>query len=293
MILFLAASPSLDLTYEVDRLERGGVTRPRRVTAVPGGKALNAARVAMALGGAARLVAPLGGATGRRVAALLAEEGVGAWLVEVSGETRSCLAIVEDGDRPTSTDLYEASAPFVEGEWRALAEAIRAEAAEAAPRWLALSGSVPAGIPLGELGELLRELRAASGARLAVDSSGAPLAALAGLADLVKVNLGEAAELLGAAPADAAAACAALAERFGTDSVVTDGVRGAAALLGGVGFAVAAPRAAGRFPAGSGDAFFGALLAALDTGHGPEAALEAARDAAERNAAVPGQGRLG
>ena len=34
-------------------------------------------------------------------------------------------------------------------------------------------------------------------------------------------------------------------------------------------------------------------LAALDAGHGPEAALEAARDAAERNAAVPGQGRLG
>jgi len=292
VILFPALSPSLDLTYEVDRLERGGITRPRRVTAVPGGKGLNAARVASALGGAVRLVVPLGGATGTRVAGLLAAEGVEARLVEVASETRSCLAIVEDGDQPTSTDLYEASAPLAGREWDALAAAIRAEAAEAAPRWLAVSGSVPAGVPLDALGELLRELRAETGAHLAVDTSGAPLATLAGLADLVKVNLGEAAELLGAVPADAAAACAALAARFGTDSVVTDGVRGAAALLGGVAFTVPAPRATGRFPAGSGDAFFGALLGALDAGRTPEGALDAARAAAERNAAVPGQGRL-
>ena len=50
MIAFVAASPSIDRLHIVAALRPGEIHRPERVVAVPGGKALNAARAAHALG---------------------------------------------------------------------------------------------------------------------------------------------------------------------------------------------------------------------------------------------------
>jgi fructose-1-phosphate kinase PfkB-like protein len=126
---------------------------------------------------------------------------------------------------------------------------------------------------------------------VAVDSSGPGLRATAGNADLVKVNRSEANELLGGEH-DAASAAHAISARFEVDAIVTDGVRGGFALLGGESLALGAPARHGRFSAGSGDAFLGGLLAALEAGADGREALAAARDAAERNAMCPGQGVL-
>jgi 1-phosphofructokinase family hexose kinase len=290
VILALALSPSLDVTYEVDTLRIGGITRPERINAVAGGKALNMARAAAALGGRVRAVAQLGGATGERVAGLLDDESIPMTLVPVSRETRTCIAIVESEGNPTSTDVYEAAAPVSAAEWGRYTEAVHSALTEH-PDWVALSGSIPDGVPLGEVAQLLRSA-ATAGARVAIDTSGEALRALVGAATLVKVNREEVEELLEIAVPDALAACRALVDRFGVDAVVTDGVRGAAALVGGVERLVDPPPSPGRFPAGSGDAFLGGLLVALDAGDSLESGLNLARQAAERNAAVPGQGRL-
>ena len=75
MIIALALSASLDVTYEVDVLHLGDITRPVAVTRVAGGKALNVARAASALGADVHAVAALGGATGDGVSAMLAADG--------------------------------------------------------------------------------------------------------------------------------------------------------------------------------------------------------------------------
>ncbi|MFS0895158.1 1-phosphofructokinase family hexose kinase [Microbacterium sp. 179-I 3D3 NHS] len=288
MIAILALSPALDVTYDLDALRHGEINRPLATTAVAGGKALNAARAARALGADVHVTVALGGENGERVGRRLRADGVAMTEVALAAETRTCLALVEAGGGASSTDVYEPAAPLAELEWARFAAAVRSAPAAA---WLGLSGSIPGGVPLEGLRALLAEARS-RGSRVALDTSGAALGRLAGESDLLKVNRAEAADLLGRDLSDAAAACAALHDRFGVDAVVTDGVRGGAALHDGEPHRLPAPQSVGRYPAGSGDSFFGGLLHALDRGFPFATALDLARDAAERNARVPGQGVL-
>ncbi len=291
MIVSLALSPSLDITYDVPVLRQGDITRPRAVTRVAGGKSLNVVRVAHALGADVRTVAALGGHTGAWIAELLAAEDIDVEVVRLSEPTRVCSAIVEMGDNPTSTDLYEPATPLSAAEWRGFAAAAIAESSASAG-WVVVAGSLPAGIDPQWVAALVDALRSA-GARSAVDSSGAGLRALAGHADLLKINRLEAAELLGGEQSDAESAARSIASSHDCDAVVTDGVRGGFAVIGGAGLPLSPPQTRGRYPAGSGDAFLGGLLAGLDSGLEPPEALAQAQDAAERNAHVPGQGVLG
>ncbi len=76
-LLFVAANPSIDRLYEVDGLAVGGIHRPASMTTVPGGKGLNAARAAAALGGDVTAVAILGGRSGDWIADRLADPRAG------------------------------------------------------------------------------------------------------------------------------------------------------------------------------------------------------------------------
>ena len=290
MIVGLALTPALDVTCEVDRLAIGGITRPSRVTRVAGGKTLNALRVAHALGGSVHAVAALGGHSGRWVRDLLRAERVPCTIVELSSATRTCTAIVESGSAVTSTDVYEPAPAFDVEDWNRFEAAVALLPADDAT--IVLSGSLPPGKhALETVPALLRSSRARGG-RIVIDGSGAGLGATAHLADLVKVNRAEAGELLERSFPDAESACSALSNELGCDVIVTDGVRGAVAIWNGRTMGVPAPTRAGRFPAGSGDAFLGGLLSGIERGDDIEAALRTARDAAERNSRVPGQGIL-
>lgn len=289
MIITLAVSPSLDVTYEVAELRRDDITRPSRVTRVAGGKALNVARVAAALGADVSTVVALGGPGGDWVEDLLADEGVPATVIPIRRNTRTSIAIVEEFGASSSTDLYEVPTALDADEWLAFADAAAAAGARPGAR-VVLSGSLPQGVSPSGVGKLLGRLRA-SGAWVAVDGSGEGLQGTAAHADLIKVNRSEAAELLGA-DAGAAESALALGRRFAADAVVTDGIRGGFAVLGGEGMPLRPPLRRGRFSAGSGDAFLGGLLAALEAGKSARDALEMATDAAERNASCPGQGVL-
>ncbi|WP_223624727.1 1-phosphofructokinase family hexose kinase [Microbacterium sp. EST19A] len=284
----LALSPAVDVTYELDALVPGEINRPSRTTRVAGGKALNAARVARELGADVRATVALGGANGEWIRRRLEAADLPTTVVALAAETRTCLALVESDGGASSTDVYEPATGFAPDEWAHFADTVRTARAA---RWTAVSGSVPPGVPPIELAAVLAEMRA-RGSRIAVDTSGAALAQLAPQSDLVKVNRAEASELLGREMPDAASACTVLHGEFGVDAVVTDGVRGGMALYAGELHHLAPPRAVGRFPAGSGDSFFGGLLTGLDGDAPFAAALEIARDAAERNAQVPGQGVL-
>jgi 1-phosphofructokinase family hexose kinase len=295
VIAFVAASPSIDRLHVVDALRPGAIHRPDRVIAVPGGKALNAARAAHALGAEVHAIALLGGHAGRWVAAALEGEGVSCDEVPGPGETRICVS-VSDGDG--LTEFYEPGPAIRAADWAALEVATAHVAARAS--WVAVAGSLPPGAPVDGPARLLRVARAA-GARVALDVSGEALRlGLEARPDFVKVNAEEAAEL-GLATAEALRAAAGGEAGEGTPSAAGGGATAAAITRGAEGMEIAfaggvlhaAPPRLGAYPVGSGDSALGGFLAALDAGADWAAALRRAADAAAANAQVPGAGRLG
>ena len=302
MIVALALSPSLDITYQVSRLHAHDITHPSAISRVAGGKALNLARVASGLNSRVHAVVALGGHQGNWVAEMLAGDNIPCTVVPLRRSTRSCISIVEASGGDSSTDLYEPATPVDRDEWEAFAPAaLQAPVSVgvgAEPTRFVFSGSLPAGVQPSALADLLERLRK-RGAWVAVDSSGAGLLACAPHCDLVKINRAEAIALLRGDAADSAAAALsvrsaalAIAERFGAEVIVTDGVRGGFAVFAGRETALAPPANRGRFPAGSGDAFLAGLLVGLNRGGSIDEVLQLANNAAERNAAVPGQGIL-
>jgi 1-phosphofructokinase family hexose kinase len=278
MIVFVAGSPSIDRTHEVDALTPGAIHRPTRVVAVAGGKALNAARAAHHLGAEVRAIALLGGHAGRWIADALMREGVDHEVVDGPGESRMALSVAAAG---ALTEFYEPPPPIAAEHWDALEAAVAATAAD----WVALSGSLPRGAPEDAYARLAGAARRKR-ARVALDARGDGLfAALHASPDFVKVNASEAAEL-GYATADAlrtAAGAVAAAITHGTDGIE---------LATPTGVLRAAPPALGHFPVGSGDAALGGFLTALDAGGDWSAALQIATGAAAANAEQPGAGRL-
>ena len=105
MILVAALAPSLDLTYTVDGLQLGAIHRTDPPLAVGGGKGLNMARAAVTMGARCRVVALLGGWTGRRIADLLDAEGLDLVTVDSGAETRTCVSVA-DRSRNDLTELY-------------------------------------------------------------------------------------------------------------------------------------------------------------------------------------------
>ena len=97
-LLFVAANPSIDRLYEVDRLAIGGIHRPLAEVAVPGGKGLNAARAAATLGGSVTVVGIVAGRAGEWIVDGLATLGIEARMARGPGETRTCVSILDRAD---------------------------------------------------------------------------------------------------------------------------------------------------------------------------------------------------
>jgi 1-phosphofructokinase family hexose kinase len=285
VIAFVSASPSIDRLLEVDAVRIGEIHRPRRVVAVAGGKGLNAARAAHALGGAVVAVALLGGHAGRWIADELRAEGVAVEVVPGGGETRTSLSVAPD-DGGGLTEFYEPAPAVDEATWVSLEAAVERVARDV--RWVAISGSLPPDAPDGAYARLTAVARRA-GAAVALDARGDGLAAgLEAQPDFVKVNAEEAAEL-GIADAAALRAAAGGGERA---AAITHGAEGLELALPFGRQLRAAPPALGPYPVGSGDATLGGFLAGLDAGGDWEAALALAVGAAAANAEQPGAGRL-
>ncbi len=294
MILCVAASPSIDKLFEVDRVEVGRIHRPSAFVAVPGGKGLNVARSAHVLGADVVATGVLAGHAGRWVEEALAAEGVRARFAWVEGETRSSLSVADSTGRGL-TEFYETGPDVGEG-WARL-EAIVADLLPQAG-WLTISGSLPPGAPEDGYARLVRAARAAD-VPAALDTRDEPLAlGVSAGPDLVKVNAEEAGALLGSPIEmldDAVGAAAEIRGRLGGDghaAIVTRGAEGAAVVTPQGETLVARLYERGRYPVGSGDAFLGGLVTALERGEGWRSALALALGAAAANAMVPGAGRL-
>jgi len=282
----LIAGPNLtlDRTAEIAELRPGEVLRFERVIVTPGGKGLNVARAARALGVPALLVGFVPGATGRAGAAMIEREHVALRAVPCGGELRSSAIVIEHGGR--TTVLNEPGPQVTPGEWRALEAAVAGALAEHAV--LVCSGSVPPGSPEDAYARLTA-LAAGAGRHCVVDAAGPTLArALTAGPDVVCPNLAEAEAVLGAAdgaqplrsasdarPRAQAAAAQLVAGGARAALVTADAAGAALATADGLeAWLPAPPVGTVRNPVGAGDVLASALAAALERG---EPLLEAAR----------------
>lgn len=291
MITLLALGPSVDVTYLVDEFFEGGTFRPTGVYRASGGKAINAARAAVTMGADVAVVAPLGGPPGRLVLDDAVAAGIRLLPVWASADTRTCISI-SSAASGLLTELYERPSAVTGDELARLHEVADGLLAER-PGWFAISGGVPASVPVDGLADLVT-LAHSRGQRAAVDSHGPALAAaLAARPELLKINRAEAAEALGIEPeVDAFDLAERLRALTGGTVVVTDGVAGSYAVDERGRRRAEWSGAFGRYPVGSGDSYLGGLLASLDAGGTLADSLRLAAGCATANALVPGAGRF-
>jgi len=291
-ILFVAANPSVDRLYEVERLAAGAIHRPELVVAVPGGKGLNAARAAASLGGRVTVIGIVGGRSGDWIQDGIAARGIEARWAISTALTRTCVSIL---DRSTGemTEIYERGEPVEPTAWEDLERAMTTELAAGDVAAVALSGSLPPGSPADGFGRIAAM---AGSVPVLADTYGPALSpVLAERPEVVKVNAGEAADATGVAVTDAAsaeAAARALVEAGAANAVVTLGLDGAVVGTADDVTRLVPPDVRGRYPVGSGDAFLGGLAVGFVRGHGLVEAARLGLAAGIANALVPGAGEL-
>jgi 1-phosphofructokinase family hexose kinase len=295
-IIFVAANPSIDRFYEVDRLTPGEIHRPRRVVAVAGGKGLNAARSAATLGATVSAATLLGGHAGDWIEQEFARLGIPLRAVRTREETRTCVSVADVSDAGM-TEFYESGAAPEPDAWASFMSMVTELAGRPELGAVAISGSLPPGVPPDSHARLVGAFRDRSIATL-VDTHGESLRHfLDGGASFIKINRAEAGELTGHAVIGVAAAAAAATSirrraRAG-HVIVTLGAAGAV-LAGedGAFHATGPAGSAGRYAVGSGDAFLGGLAAGLVRGVPVSTAVRIATAAAIANTLTPGAGEL-
>lgn len=290
-IVCVVANASIDRLLEVETLTPGGIHRPRRVTPVAGGKGLNVARAAGALGGEVRVAALLGGHAGRWVAEQLADHGIDACVVWCSHETRTCASVFSDADG-LLTEFYEPGQPVLPDEWASLEHTVGQMCGPNAI--VTLSGSLPPGVAADGWARLTR-VALQAGATVMADTYGQPLlATLAERTALVKINAAEASTVTGIAVHDTASALTAgrvLLSAGARAAIITLGADGAIGVDGSDSYVCGVgPR--GKYPVGSGDAYLAGVAVGFQRGQHLPDAMRLGAAAAAANAAVPGAGIL-
>ena len=191
----VALNPSIDAEWCVDGVrweEKNNVLSERRWA---GGKGVNVARWLKHLGENPQLILPLGGASGRELAALLRAEKISATIIRlgVSPDTRSGLPLPfgrgegrGEGNSATRVNLIVSTKTqgqlrfnplgpeLSKREWQTMLTRVRAALRHAS--CLILSGSLPRGVPVNAYAQLIRLARAAKVSAL-LDCDGPALAA--------------------------------------------------------------------------------------------------------------------
>ncbi len=241
MIVTLTPNPSVDRTIELTSpLERGAVLRAGAVTSQSAGKGVNISRAAVAAG--VPTIAVLPAASDDPYVLELLRDGIDCRPEPPAGAVRMNVTITEpDG---TTTKINSPGSEATPDSLERLAAALQQRAQQAS--WVVLAGSLPPGAPADWYASLVQSLRRTA-AKVAVDTSGEPLTALAerldeAAPDLMKPNGEELASLTGgdadAIEADPLAAAAA------AKLLVDRGVGAVLATLGGSGAVLVTPTGA-------------------------------------------------
>lgn len=271
MIYTLTLNPALDRELQVPSIAFGEVLRATASRVDPGGKGFNVSRALRALGGESVAVGLVGGFAGQMIAAGLARAGIAVDFVEIDGETRTNVSVV---DPERHLKVNEAGPSVSDAEEARVVAKVRALARPG--DWWILSGSLPPGATPALYADVVRIVNA-SGARAVLDASGPALSeGCAAAPFLVKPNAAEAVELTGVQVDDEASARAAAARIHAmgvTNVLVSLGKRGAVLSAAGQAWAARPPVITERNPIGAGDSLVAGLVWGLARGLAIDRAL--------------------
>jgi 6-phosphofructokinase 2 len=263
-IVTLTINPAVDIFVNVAHVVPTSKLRCSAPKRDPGGGGINVARVAHRLGADVAAVYPVGGAIGQLLLRLLGREGIESIVTPSHVETRENFTAYEEETGQQYRFVLPGST-LHPAEWKAVLDKLAT--LRDRPRFVVASGSVPPGVPediYAKVARLAHDL----GARMVVDTTGPALcAALREGVALMKPNLHELSEFIGA-PLDTDAtrldACRKLIDEGNVEMVaLTLGEDGA--------MLVTKERALRAKPmhievtsaVGAGDSFLGGLVASL------------------------------
>lgn len=193
-IVAVALNPAIDRVLETPGLAVGAHQVARLLARDPAGKGVNVAKTLSLLGVPCILTGLVGQGEFDFFAAAAARYNVEMAMVPVAGQTRENITLIDPLTRQ-ETHIRDQGFTVAAGELDLLRAQLAALTGE--DTVFVFSGSLPPGIGAGEFGDLLAICRQ-GGARLAVDASGAGLAAAVDVRPwLIKPNREELEELVG------------------------------------------------------------------------------------------------
>ncbi|WP_339107970.1 1-phosphofructokinase family hexose kinase [Thioclava sp. GXIMD4216] len=196
-ILTVTLNPTVDLSIATAHVQSERKLRCTNPAEDPGGGGINVSRAIAAMGGQSTAFVALGGATGTKVAALLAAQGIGLVPFAAPGETRQSLTVTDE----STGEQYRFVMPGPDWSAADVGQVLE-QIARAMPESgiIVLSGSQPPGFP-EDFPARLASLVAPHHARVFLDTSGPALRQLLDgrhqAADLLRMDDLEAEDLAG------------------------------------------------------------------------------------------------
>ena len=287
-IATLTMNPTIDVSFETDRVFHTRKMRGRNECHAPGGGGINVARVFVRLGGNARCYYLSGGATGAALDGLIDLHQLVRSRIAIAGETRVSTSVYERGSGHEYRFVTEG--PTVSpGEWQDCLDRI----GEVRCDYLVVSGSLPRGVPEDFYAQVADRANERD-IRVVLDSSGRGLAG--GLAGrgiyLVKPSIGELRSLTGrdlASDETIAEAAKEIVDRGEAEHVAVTMGRDGGLLCNasGVRRLPAVPIKAAS-TVGAGDSFLAAMVHSLASGQAPGDAFRFGLAAGAAAALTPG-----
>ncbi|MDI6601341.1 MAG: 1-phosphofructokinase [Thermoanaerobacteraceae bacterium] len=268
MILTVTLNTSIDKAYIIDSFEVGKVQRVEEVFATAGGKGLNVARVVKSLGEDVIATGFVGGYSGEFIKSELDKEGIKHDFVEVDGETRTCINIINK-TTGVQTELLEPG-PLLNMIYQ---EKFKDKYISLLDRCdvVTISGSMPKGISDNFYAELIK-LAKDRDKKVILDTSGKYLKeGLKARPTVIKPNRYEAEDIYGKRIKDEKDIIALM------KTFIEDGIEMAAITLGVEGGYVATkddvyryipPEVKVKNAVGSGDAMTAGLAVGINKGYG-------------------------
>ncbi|KAA0594410.1 1-phosphofructokinase [Azospirillum lipoferum] len=172
-VVTVTLNPAIDQTITVEALKPGSVHRAKAVRHNAGGKGVNVASCLADWGVPVVATGLLGTTNAAPFEALFQGKGIADAFLRLSGETRVNIKIADLSANDT-TDINLPGLSADESALDRVQEAVRRLIGPGTP--VLLAGSLPEGLPVDAYGTLTADF-ASAGARVVLDSSGAPLAA--------------------------------------------------------------------------------------------------------------------
>lgn len=276
-ILTVTLNPALDISTTVDRVRPEDKLRCAQPVLDAGGGGINVARAIGELGGMATAFVALSGFQGQQFLEILKHEPLIPEVFQIHGETRQSLAVIDRSDGQQYRFVMPGprwTADEAGGALDAIAAVVPAGG------YVVLSGSQPPGVPLHFPTQLAARVDEA-GARLILDTSGAPLRALLNVGSarhhVLRLDQAESEDLAGrsfSSRAEVADFAEGLVARDVADVVVLAlGPDGSILASHDGRWHAATPPVPVKSKVGAGDSFVGAFALSVEGGAAWEEAL--------------------